>query len=130
MYRSMRRAIITIDEQGRVHFPDTNANEIWMSTAELVELLGVTYPTIRAAIKAICKSGIVNEYEAERYTTLPNGNGMNIYSLQMITALIFRIDTPEAYKLREAIISRLCRRDTKVNSLMMYISPHNTQYHC
>lgn len=101
-----------------------------MSTAELVELLGVTYPTLRAAIKAIYKSGIVNEYEVERYITLPNGNGMDIYSLQMITALIFRIDTPEAYKLREAIISRLCRRDTNVDSLMMYISPHNTQYHC
>ena len=119
-----------MDEQGRVHFPDTNANEIWMSTIELVELLGVTYPTLRATIKAIYKSGIVNEYEVERYITLPNGNGMDIYSLQMITALIFRIDTPEAYKFREAIISRLCRRDTKVDSLMMYISPRNTQYHC
>ncbi len=126
----MKRAIITIDEQGRVHFPDTNANEIWMSTIELVELLGVTYPTLRAAIKAIYKSGIVKEYDAERYITLPNGNGMDIYSLQMITALIFRIDTPEAYKLREAIISKLCQRDTKSNSLMMYISPRNTQYHC
>ena len=124
---SMRRAIITIDEQGRVHFPDTNVKYIWMSTAELVELLGVTYPTLRAAIKAIYKSGIVKEYDAERYITLPNGNGMDIYSLQMITTLIFRIDTPEAYKLREAIISRLCRRDTKSNSLMMY---SNTQYHC
>ena len=123
----MRRAIITIDEQGRVHFPDTNVKYIWMSTAELVELLGVTYPTLRAAIKAIYKSGIVKEYDAERYITLPNGNGMDIYSLQMITTLIFRIDTPEAYKLREAIISRLCRRDTKSNSLMMY---SNTQYHC
>ena len=126
----MKRAIITIDEQKRVHFPDTNVKYIWMSTAELVELLGVTYPTLRAAIKAIYKSGIVKEYEAERYIILPNGNGMDIYSLQMITALIFRIDTPEAYKLREAIISRLCRRDTNVDSLMMYISPRNTQYHC
>ena len=130
MYRSMRRAIIAIDEQGRVHFPDANVNDVWMSIAELVELLGVTYPTLRAAIKAIYKSGIVKEYDAERYITLPNGNGIDIYSLQMITALIFRIDTPEAYRLREAIISRLCRRDTNVDSLMMYISPHNTQYHC
>ena len=126
----MRRAIITIDEQKRVHFPDANANDVWMSIAELVELLGVTYPTLRAAIKAIYKSGIVKEYDAERYITLPNGNGIDIYSLQMITALIFRIDTPEAYSIREVIISRLCRRDTKVNSLMMYISPRNTQYPC
>lgn len=130
MYRSMRRAIITIDEQGRVHFPDTNANEIWMSTAELVELLGVTYPTLRSNIRTIYKSGFVKEYESERYITLLNGNGIDIYSLQMIIALAFRIDTHEAYILREAIISILCKRDTNVDSLMMYISPRNTQYHC
>ncbi len=130
MYRSMRRAIIAIDEQGRVHFPDANANDVWMSTTELVELLGTTYTTLRSNIKAIYKSGIVKTYDAERYITLPNGNGMDIYSLQMITTLIFRIDTPEAYRLREAIIGRLCRRDTKVDNLMMYISPRNTQYLC
>lgn len=126
----MRRAIITIDEQGRVHFPDANVNDVWMSTTELMELLGITYPTLRSSIKAIYKSGIVKEYDAERYITLPNGNGIDIYSLQMITALIFRIDTPEAYRLREAIIGRLCRRDTNVDSFMMYISPRNTQYPC
>ena len=126
----MRRAIITIDKQKRVHFPDANVNDVWMSIAELVELLGVTYPTLRATIKAIYKSGIVKTYDAEQYITLTNGNSMDIYSLQMITALIFRIDTPEAYRLREAIIGRLCRRDTKVDNLMMYISPRNTQYPC
>ena len=109
----MKRAIITIDEQGGVHFPNASADDIWMSTQELIELLGVTSPTLRSNIRTIYKSGFVKEYESERYITLPNGNGMNIYSLQMITALIFRIDTPEAYKLREAIISRLCRRDTR-----------------
>ena len=108
----MKRAIIAIDEQGRVHFPDTNPNDIWMSTQELVELLGVTSPTLRSNIKAIYRSGIVNEYEEERYITLPNGNGVDIYSLRMIMAFIFRIDTPEAYRLRESIINRLYQRNT------------------
>ena len=36
----MKRAIITIDEQGGVHFPNANADDIWMSTQQLVELLG------------------------------------------------------------------------------------------
>ena len=55
----MKRAIITIDEQGRVHFPDTNPNDIWMSTQEVVELFGVTFPTLKSNIRAIYKSGIV-----------------------------------------------------------------------
>lgn len=126
----MKRAIITIDEQERVHFPDTNPNDIWMSTQELVELLGVTFPTLRSNIRAIYKSGMVKEYDAERYITLPNGNGVDIYSLRMILALAFRIDTPEAYRLRESIINRLYQRRTQPNNLMMYIAPHNTLYPC
>ena len=126
----MKRAIITIDEQERVYFPNTNANDIWMSTQELVELLGVTFPTLRSNIRAIYKSGIVKEYEAERYISLPNGNGVDIYSLRMIMALAFHIDTHEAYRLRESIINRLYQRNTHPDNLMMYIAPHNTLYSC
>ena len=74
----MKRAIITIDEQGRVHFPNANTDDIWMSTQELVELFGVTSPILRSNIRTIYKSGIVKEYESERYITLPNGNGIDI----------------------------------------------------
>ena len=126
----MKRAIITMDEQGRVHFPDTNPNDIWMSTQELVDLLGVTSPTLRSNIKAIYKSGIVNEYEDERYITLPNGNGMDIYSIQMIMTLAFRIDTHDAYRLRGAIIRRLYQKNIQSNNLMMYIAPRNAKYSC
>ena len=128
--KSMKRAIITIDEQGRVHFPNANADDIWMSTQELVELLGITSPTLRSNIRAINKSGIIKVYESERYITLPNGNGIDIYSLQMIIALAFRIDTHEAYRLREAIICRLCQRNRQPNNLMMYITPRNAKYPC
>ena len=128
--KSMKRAIITIDEQGGVHFPNANADDIWLSTQELVELLGVTSPILRSNIRAIYKSGIVKEYELERYITLPNGKGIDIYSLQMIIALAFRIDTCEAYRLREAIICRLCQRNTKPDNLMMDITPRNAKYSC
>lgn len=126
----MKRAIITIDEQGRVHFPNANADDIWMSTQELVELLGITSPTLRSNIRAINKSGIIKVYESERYITLPNGNGIDIYSLQMIIALAFRIDTCEAYRLREAIIRRLCQRNRQPDNLMMYVATRNTKYSC
>lgn len=126
----MKRTIITIDEQGRVHFPNADADDIWMSTQELVELLGVTFPTLRSNIRAIYKSGIVKEYESERYITLPNGNSIDIYSLQMIIALAFRIDTCEAYSLREAIIHRLYKKNIQPNKMMMYIAPRNAKYSC
>ena len=126
----MKRAIIAIDEQGRVHFPNANANDIWMSTQELVELLGVTFPTLRSNVRAIYKSGIVNGYEEERYITLPNGNGIDIYSIRMIMALAFHINTHDAYRLRGAIIRRLYQKNTRSNNLMMYIAPRNAKYSC
>ena len=55
------RCIITMDGYGQIHFPDAAAKNIWMSTNELTDLFGIIYPTLRANIKAIYKSGILDE---------------------------------------------------------------------
>ena len=36
-----KRDIITMDECGRIHFPSTTNNDIWMNTNELIELFGI-----------------------------------------------------------------------------------------
>ena len=59
----MERAIITISESGRVNIP---SNGVWMSEMELVELFGVLAPTLRAAIRAIYKSGTLNPTTTQR----------------------------------------------------------------
>ena len=59
----MERAIITISESGRVNIPSSN---VWMSEMELVELFGVIAPTLRAAVRAIYKSGILNPTTTQR----------------------------------------------------------------
>ena len=41
------RNIITMDEYGRVHFPSTTNNDIWMNTNELIELFGIKYSILR-----------------------------------------------------------------------------------
>ena len=51
----MERAVITISESGKVNIPDSN---IWMSFTELVVLFDVAAPTLKAAIRAIHKSGV------------------------------------------------------------------------
>lgn len=52
----MERNIIIVNESGSIIMPE-NIASIWMSEAELVELFGVIAPTLRAAIRAIYKSG-------------------------------------------------------------------------
>ena len=100
------RSIITIDEYGKINFPN-NSNNIWMNTNELIELFGITYPTLRANIKAIYKSGILNEHEVQKCIKLSNGNNIDVYSLPLIIALSFRLDTLGAYRVREYVMNRV-----------------------
>ena len=108
----MERETITMDEYGRVAVPSDTAN-VWMSEAELSELFGVIAPTLRAAIKTVYKSGVLKPCEAERYIKLPNGYGMDVYALPMVVALAFRINSPCADKVRNALLERLCLRKEK-----------------
>lgn len=98
-----------MDEYGRVAVPSDIAN-VWMSEMELVELFGVIAPTLRAAIRAVYRSGVLNPCEVERRIRLPNGYFTDVYALPMVVTLAFRIDTPSASSVRNALLERLCLR--------------------
>lgn len=101
------RNIITMDEYGEIHFSDATGKNIWMSTNELIGLFGVIYPTLRANITAIYKSGVLNEHEVQRCIKLSNGISIDVYALPMIVALSFRLNTLGACKVREYVITKL-----------------------
>lgn len=100
------RNIITIDEYGRLNMP-TDINTVWMSETEIVELFGVIAPTIRTEIKALCKSGVLREYEAKRLIRLSDKSSSEVYNLETIVALAFRTYSQGAAKLREYILRTL-----------------------
>lgn len=110
----MKRGIITIDESGNIIMPD-NATDIWMNETELMELFGVIAPTIRAAIRAIYKSGVLKEYEVQKYVRLENGYHADVFSFPMVIALAFRINTFGAEQMRNAILERVYLRKEKTN---------------
>ena len=120
---SMGRNIITMNESGNIIMTE-NVTDIWMSEPELVELFGVIVPTLRAAIRAVYKSGVLPPYEVEKRTKMPNGYYLETYSLPMVVALAFRIDTPSASSVRNAILERLCLRKEKQ---MLWVSLSNRQ---
>ena len=105
----MKRTIITMDEYGRVAVPSDTAN-VWMSEMELVRLFDVIAPTLRAAIRAVYKSGVLQPCEVERRIRLPNGYYAEAYALPMVVALAFRINTPNAARVRDALLEKLCLR--------------------
>lgn len=47
-----------MDKYGRVTVP-SDAASVWMSEMELVKLFDVIAPTLRAAIRAVYKSGVL-----------------------------------------------------------------------
>lgn len=108
----MKRNIITISEFGNIIMPN-NITDIWMSEPELVELFGITVPALRAAVKAIYKSGTLKEYEVQKYIRLENGYHADIFSLSMIVALAFRINSFGAEQMRKAILKRMYLRKEK-----------------
>ena len=119
----MKRGIITISEHDNIIMPE-NVACIWMSEPELVELFGVIVSTLHAAIKAVYKSGVLKEYEGQRYVRLENGYYADVFSFAMVVALAFRINSFGAEQVRNAIFERLYLRKEKT---MFFFSPgiHN-----
>ena len=91
------RNIITMDEYGNLILP-TDIRTIAMSEWELCELFGVIAPTVRAGIKALCKIGVLKEYDIKRTVRLSDKCSVEVYNLETIIALAFRIESFGAEK--------------------------------
>ncbi len=111
---SMEREVIMIDGRGDIIMP-TDIAHVWMSEQELVELFGVIAPTLRAAVRAVYKSGVLKEYEVQKYVRLENGYYAEVFGFLMIVALAFRINTFGAEQVRKAIFERLYLRKEKTS---------------
>lgn len=118
----MKRTTITMDVCGRVAVPSDAAN-VWMSEMELVTLFDVIAPTLRAAIRSVYKSGVLQPCEVERLIRLPNGYYAEAYALPMVVALAFRINTPNAARVCNALLERLCLRKDRQ---MLWLSLGNS----
>ena len=113
----MERAIITISKNGKVNIPSGN---VWMYEMELVELFGVISPTLRAAIKAIYKSGMLCPVSTQRCDLATPTSWATFYNLEMVIALAFRLNTYEASRIRQMVLEGLHQR--KENGINLLIS--------
>ena len=114
----MERAIITISENGNVNIPSDN---VWMSEMELVELFGVTTPTLRAAIRAIYKSGMLCPVSTQRCDLATPKSWATFYNLEVVIALAFRLNTYEASRIRQMVLEGLHQRKENGVSLLVSI---------
>lgn len=101
----MKRSIITTDGNGNITLP-TDISATAMSEWELCDLFGVTAPTFRAGLKALCKSGVLR---------VSDNCSMEVYNLEAIVALAFHIGTLGAERVRNAVLERLYLRKEKTS---------------
>lgn len=120
----MERAIITISESGRVNIPSGN---VWMSEVELVELFGVIAPTLRAAIKAIYKSGTLCPVSTQRCDLVMPKSWATFYNLEVVIALAFMLNTYEASLIRQKVLESLYQR--KENGISILLSVGSIGHH-
>ena len=113
----MERAIITISENGHVNIPSSN---VWMSEMELVELFGVMTPTLRAAIKAIYKSGTLCPVSTQRCDLATPASWVTFYNLEVVIALAFRLNTYEASRIRQKVLESFSQRKENGSNQRLY----------
>jgi hypothetical protein len=104
----MMTSHITIDE-GRVVVTLASDGTVWMTKHDIANLFGCFVAKIVSNIASILKSGVLNESRVCRFHRYRDGGGVELYSLEMITALAFRINTRNADIFRRWIVEQTLR---------------------
>ena len=101
----MSRGIITISETGAVTMPTA---PVWMMQFEIADLFGVFSCNVRKTIRVIYKNNELNEADTMRYIRQPDGISYDVYNLEMVIAIAFRICSKESFQFRRFVINEIC----------------------
>lgn len=99
----MKRGIITINN-GVVGIPTAS---VWMTQEEIADLFNVYGRDICRAINAIYIEGVLDKSETMRYIRLDDRRSIDAYSIEMIIAIAFKINSRESEIFRDFIMNGL-----------------------
>ena len=124
----MERGIITITENGTVTMPTV---PVWMTQQEMSDAFNVFGCDIRRAVHAIYKNMELFESDTMRYIRQDNGISYDVYSLEMVITIAFRLRTKECMAFRKFIMERLYAPNReKPLHLFFSLSDANPRYRC
>ena len=124
---TMNRGIIIISETGAVTMPTVS---VWMTQQEIADLFGVFSCHVRKAIRSIYKNKELNELDTMKYLRQADGISYDVYSLEMIIAVVFRICSKESVLFRRFIINEISgtKRGTPVTLFVSCGRDNNRWY--
>ena len=124
---NMDRGIISISETDAVIMPTV---PVWMTQFEVADLFGVFSCDIRRAIHAIYKNKELNEADTMRYIRQPDGISYDVYSLEMVIAVAFRICSKESIMFRRFVTNEICttKKETQITLFVSCSRGNNLWY--
>ena len=111
----MNRGVITISESGTVSMPTYT---VWMTMQEIADMYNVFGCYVRKAVKAIFKDGILKEQGVRRHVRKNDRISYDVYSLELVIAVAFRIDSIESRAFREFIMQSVIGKQTSRTKLV------------
>lgn len=123
----MNRGIITINEIGVVSIPTI---PVWMTKFEIADLFEVFSCDIRKAIRAIYKNKELSETDTMKCIKQTDGISYDVYNLEMIIAIAFRICSKETLWFRRFVINEICatKKRSPVTLFVSYGKSGNLWY--
>ena len=123
----MSRGIITISETGAVTMPTVS---VWMTQQEVADLFGVFSCHVRKAIRSIYKNKELNELGTMKYLKQPDGISYDVYDIEMVIAVAFRICSKESVLFRRFIINEIStiKKATTITLLVASVRGNNRWY--
>lgn len=116
---TIERGIITITENGAVAMPTA---PVWMTQQEMSDAFNVFGCDIRKAIHSIYKNMELLESETKRYIKQDNGINYDVYSLEMVIAVSFKLRSRESVAFRRFIMGRLTMNNRQSVNLFFSLS--------
>ena len=100
----MDRGIITISETGVVTIPTA---PVWMTQFEIADLLGVFSCVVRKAILSIYRDKELDEIGTQKYIRQPDGISYDVYNIEIIIPIAFRVCSKESILFRRFVINEI-----------------------
>jgi hypothetical protein len=97
---------------------------VWMSEHEIARLFEVFNAKVSSNIRSILKSGVLHKREICYCHRYENGGSVDLYNLDMIIALAYRIDSHNSRIFREwlarrAVEQSVCFRFSEKNTICL-----------
>lgn len=118
----MKIEIITISDSGAVAVPD----RVIMRDFEIAELLGVFVPTVKTHIRTILKSNIITADLTNGATLVGNNILPDYHGLDMVVAVAFRVQSPQAEMFRRWVMKRLLSQQSRQQPMFIQIPNSQT----